>query len=75
MGSDMAPASCGCYAKCSELTIQPTLRNAEVRAGELAQQLKALAILPKGPELNSQKSHGGSQLSDAAFWYAGSLCR
>jgi len=31
--------------------------------GEMAQQLRALTALLKGPEFNSQQSHGGSQPS------------
>jgi hypothetical protein len=41
-------------------------------AGEMAQRLRALTALLKGPEFNSQQPHGGSQStvigSDALFW-------
>jgi hypothetical protein len=29
----------------------------------MAQQLRALAVLPRGPEFDSQQPHGGSQPS------------
>jgi hypothetical protein len=39
----------------------------------MAQWLRALTALPKGPEFKSQQPHGGSQPSvmgtDALFWY------
>ncbi|EDM14224.1 rCG23351 [Rattus norvegicus] len=42
------------------------------RAGEMAQRLRALTTLPRGPEFKSQQPHGGSQpsvmRSDALFW-------
>jgi hypothetical protein len=42
------------------------------RAGKMAQQLRALTALSRGPEFNSQQPHGGSQPSvmgsDALFW-------
>jgi hypothetical protein len=41
-------------------------------AGEMAQWLRALTALPKGPEFKSQQPHGGSQpsvmRSEAPFW-------
>ena len=41
----------------------------------MAQWLRALPALPKGPEFNSRQPHGGSQpsvmRSDALFWPAG----
>jgi hypothetical protein len=41
-------------------------------AGEMAQRLRALAALSRGPEFNSQQPHGGSKPSvmgsDALFW-------
>jgi len=41
-------------------------------AGEMAQWLKTLTVLPKGPEFSSQQPHGGSQPSvmgsNALFW-------
>jgi hypothetical protein len=41
------------------------------RAGEMAQQLRALTALP-GPKFKSQQPHGGSQpsamRSDTLFW-------
>jgi hypothetical protein len=41
-------------------------------AGEMAQLLRVLTTLPRGPEFNSQQPHGGSQPSvmesDATFW-------
>jgi hypothetical protein len=33
-------------------------------AGEMAQQLRALAVSSRGPEFNSQHPHGGSQPSE-----------
>jgi hypothetical protein len=51
-------------------------KNIENRAGEMAQQLTALSDITdgssKGPEFNSQQSHGTSQPSvmgsNALFW-------
>jgi hypothetical protein len=45
-------------------------QKAVLRAGEMAQWLRALTALPEGPEFNSQRPYGGSQLSvmDALFW-------
>lgn len=44
------------------------------QAGEMAQRLRALVVLPKGPEFNSQQPHGGSQpsvvRSGTPFWTA-----
>jgi hypothetical protein len=44
----------------------------ELGAGKMAQQLRALTALPRGPEFNSQQPHGGTQPSimgsDALFW-------
>ena len=41
-------------------------------AGEMAQWLRALTALPRGPEFNSQQPRGGSQPSvtryGALFW-------
>jgi hypothetical protein len=34
-----------------------------LRAGEMAEQVRALTALSRGPEFNSQKPHGGSQPS------------
>jgi len=52
-----------------------------LRAGEMAQQLRALDCSSTGPEFNSQQPHGGSQpsvmRSGALFWpavtYAGRM--
>ena len=41
-------------------------------AGEMAQWLRALTALPRGPEFKSKQPHGGLQPSvmgsDALFW-------
>jgi hypothetical protein len=40
------------------------IKNKDIEAGEMAQQLRALTALPKravGPEFKSQQPHGGSQ--------------
>jgi len=54
---------------CVEISV---VLNHQVGAGEMAQRLRALAALPKGPEFNSQQPQGGSRPSvigsDALFW-------
>ncbi|EDL92699.1 rCG63222 [Rattus norvegicus] len=48
------------------------VKNAGVRAGEMAQRLRAPDCSSRGHELNSQQPHGGSQpsvkRSDSLFW-------
>jgi hypothetical protein len=41
--------------------------NKKLGAGEMAQWLRILAALPKGPGFNSQYPHGSSQLSVTSF--------
>jgi hypothetical protein len=49
------------------------IKKKKVRAGKMAQRLRALTDLPECPELNSQQPHSGSQPSvmgsNALFWY------
>jgi hypothetical protein len=52
-------------------TISQTLRST-IRAGEMAQWVRAPDCSSKGPEFKSQQPHGGSQpsvtRSDSLFW-------
>jgi hypothetical protein len=52
--------------------VRPCVLRVYVRAGEMAQQVRAPDCSSEGPEFKSQQPHGGSQpsvtRSDSLFW-------